>query len=236
MKIRDIGFAFGFRDWTTDGQVYHQRLRSRSMSLMIYVQQRLSIAKIESDLIDSIWFRPVENCVLLAPQLRGTALYIDVPIYWDQFGELSDADAINALFCDLHELGFTKIPARYNVPVDVLRNMVSSFRDGGFVNEWQFKKRHYRARNVKAELNCSLDTEHFRLSLIVWQNGIEVFNDVILKTGNDPIFYHNEFKDLKLVDGYIIISRRQPNLIDGVLNHAPFFQWALPVLRSDAQP
>ncbi|MGJ8628518.1 MAG: hypothetical protein ACSHXB_16275 [Sulfitobacter sp.] len=228
MKLRDIGFSFGFGNWMADGQVCHQSLLSKSWSLLIFVQQALTKAKFENDQINSIWFRPIQNCASLEPTNRGGNLYVDVRIDWDHFAGLNDPDKINALLCDLFEQGLSNIPESFNAPVDFLRDTVAAFREGGFINEWIFVTRSFRAKKAKAQLNCALDTEQFKLTLVVWQDGKEVFNDVILKTFTDPLYFHDAFKDIKCIDGEIVVLRRHPKLIDGVPLDAPLFQWKLP--------
>lgn len=228
MKLRDIGFSFGFGNWTADGQACHQRLLSKSWSLLTFVQQALTKAKIENDQINSIWFRPIQTCPTLEATIRRGNLYIDVRIDWNHFANLTDPDKINELFCQLIEQGLGDIPENYNIPLDFLRGTVAEFRNGGYANEWTFVTRQFRAQKAKAQLHCALDTEHFRLTLIVWQNGEEVFNDVILKTNTDPVYYYHEFKGIKYVNGQIVVLRRQPKWVDGTIDYTPLFQWALP--------
>lgn len=227
MKLRDIGFTFGFSDWAVDGKTHHQSLSQKSWAILVYIQKRLAKSKLETDGISGIWFAPVQERELLPVTQRGSSLNIDVRMDWDHFEKLSTNEEVNALICDLYEQGLDRIEPERNLPVDFVRDTIRDFREGNYENKWTFKTKNFRAKNVKAQLDCTLDIESFQLLLTVWQGGEEVFHDIILQTYPDPFYYYYAFKDLQLKDDVIVVPRRKPALTKAEPDDKPLFQWVL---------
>lgn len=227
MKLRDVGFTFGFADWAVDGDIHHQSLSHKSWSIFVYIQQRLTKAKINTDGITGIWFAPVQERTLLPVVQRGSNLIVDVRINWDHFAALETCNEVNGLFCDLYEQGLDRIEQERGLPVDFLRDTICEFRDGHYENRWTFKTKVFRAKKTKAQLDCVMNTQSFRLILIIWQHEKEVFRDVILETDPDPFFFYYQFKDVLLKDGVVSVQRRKPQLTDSGQDPTPLFAWEL---------
>ena len=224
MKLRFLGVEFGFGTKMTDGQQFHSLFRIKANAISTYLVKRLLQAKIKHDNLNEIFFRPLQDKEPAPLSLEEKDLCVDTTIDWKAFeSSLTDADKLNSLLCDFFERGFRRIDPEWALPTEQFVQWVQDYRDGGCKTEWTQKTRKFRGTRIKASLECSVDTEWFQLTLRVEDNGELIFDEVILKTGNEPGEYYYKFKDLSYKDGVLSVIKRGPEMVDGVLSDVPLY-------------
>ncbi len=103
------------------------------------------------------------------------------------------------------------------IPCDFLINTVLDFKNGGCKNEWVHKTKTFKEHGIKATLLCRLTVNYFALELIIEKNKQELFKKEILKTKPHSIQYKQEFKDIVIKDGKLVITKdmyQNPSLFE----------------------
>lgn len=93
------------------------------------------------------------------------------------------------------------------VPVEVLLSLHQQFREGGYKNEWLFKKKPLRDWGIYIYLNCYFTTFDFRLELEAYDLKSKEFvtKGIVLQTPPDELCYDFKFKQISIMDDKLII-------------------------------
>jgi len=93
------------------------------------------------------------------------------------------------------------------IPYDFLIETLSNFKLGGFNNEWIHKKKICKDYGVIAYLKCRLTSNYFSLELIIEKSKKEIYKKEVLRTLPNVIMYKDEFKDIQVVEGKLLIMK-----------------------------
>jgi hypothetical protein len=94
------------------------------------------------------------------------------------------------------------------IPIEEILAGIEKFKSEGMRNEWLFKSRTFREHSLKASLLCTLTMEEFSLRLQVERRKELVFNDVVIRTDPDEIAFEPQFKDIKIADNHLVVTKR----------------------------
>ncbi len=82
------------------------------------------------------------------------------------------------------------------IPSKDLEEIVLSFREKKFINEWVFKKKQFKKNGITASLQCQLTINYFALNLLIEKENKKNFNSEIFRSLPNSIIYKDEFKDI----------------------------------------
>jgi len=91
---------------------------------------------------------------------------------------------------------FEKIETKYQIPSSEMLASYNELKEKNFVNERLITKKTDRTRKLLTELHCAVTIEKYVLSLKVFRDKQEVYNQVILETVPDEYAYANKVKKL----------------------------------------
>lgn len=133
------------------------------------------------------------------------------------------------MFHSLYEEAFKRLGEDRDYPVARLIDILHGFREGGYRNEWTFKRRLFREYGLKAALDCRLELDRFVLRLTITKAGVIVFEDDILTTAPDPLFWYYRYKDIRVRNGQVeVIGRNDRQTEDGAWEAEVLFTWKIP--------
>lgn len=140
-------------------------------------------------------------------------LCVEIPFDEKKYVTLEEETELNEFFIEMLETGITKAAKEYDIPVQAMQEGIKDFRAGGYVNEWKFKARMFRDIGIKCILNCKLTMQAFHLYLQIMKGKEEIFNEEIYTSLPDEICFHNELKDVILVDDKIVVIGKLNNAV-----------------------
>ncbi|MBV6290499.1 hypothetical protein [Pseudomonas aegrilactucae] len=132
-------------------------------------------------------------------------------------------DEFHEFYISMLVKGLSECSREHAIPLNAILEIIESFREGGYRNEWVFQKKLFREQNIEAILLCRLDVNNFVLTLRLNCKKEVIFEQEILKTKPDEIIYTNKFKSLEVSDGAVLVVDKFGNTV---------FSTALPRLNS----
>ena len=111
-------------------------------------------------------------------------------------------------YLSLLERGYLQAQGfKESVPMEALLSLHQQFREGGYKNEWLFKKKLLRNFGIYIYLNCYFTTFDFSLELEVYDLKTKalVTKGIILQTPPDEICYDYKFKQISIMHDKLII-------------------------------
>jgi hypothetical protein len=94
------------------------------------------------------------------------------------------------------------------LPYQYIIDLLLDFRSKGHEYEWQFKSKAFREYGIKVNLLGRLTVNYFSLQLTIEKNKQLVFKQEILKTLPSVTHFHDEFKDIKIENGKLFVTRK----------------------------
>ena len=95
----------------------------------------------------------------------------------------------------------------HDIPVDELLKLYQQFRDGGYKNEWLFKKKMIRDYGIKVLLEHVLTQYTYHLRLTVTDlKGNYINSGYIYTTYPDDIFFNKNVRHLLVTDKTLMIT------------------------------
>ncbi len=119
-------------------------------------------------------------------------------------------------YLSIYERGYYIANEYCDIQVDKLIGLNQMFRDGGYRNEWLFKKKMIREYGIYVFFKCYLTSIDFRLELEVYNlKQTELLTKgVVLQTAPDRICFGKEFNKGIKIDGkimYLLDFLEKPN-------------------------
>ena len=110
-------------------------------------------------------------------------------------------------YLGLLERGYELISRYKEIPMEALRECHDKFRQGGYKNEWLFKKLRVKEYGLRFELNCYFTMFDFRLVLSAYdlKDGSLLAEDVVLQTYPNEDAFDYKFKFVEVHGSDIVI-------------------------------
>ena len=111
-------------------------------------------------------------------------------------------------YLSLLERGYMQAATfKEGVPVESLLSLHQQFRDGGYKNEWLFKRKPVRDFGIYIYLKCYFTSFDFRLELEVYGLKTKEFvtKGVVIQTPPDEVCYDYKFKEIALKNDKLVI-------------------------------
>ena len=98
------------------------------------------------------------------------------------------------------EEGYIEASKSIPLPLDILFGLNDLFRQGGYKNEWLFKKKQIKEFGIYVYLNCYFTTSDFHLELEAYdlKKTRLIAKDVILRTPPDEICFDKDFRSIRI--------------------------------------
>jgi hypothetical protein len=203
-------------DWTEFQSHENSDFQFETRHICNYIERRLAPEKVVMDGFNRI---VVVGQSAPGPMFVNSShvLSVPVPINMDQWRPLVETERPN-YYANLLKAGFDRCATQYNIPVDNMTRWLAELEREGYRNEWVYKIKKFPQFGIRCALECSLTIHAFILTLRVSDRHGEIFCDTILTTKPDEIIFHNQFKDIVVDRGAIVVTKRTT---DGVLFRMP---------------
>lgn len=194
MRLKGLFLLPDLVDYRTDPAA---SFRWQTRFVCHYVQRFVTARKVQADGFNRI-------CVICKEVVHvpifinsSNALTVQVPFDMAVYESTSVAD-LPEYFIGLLEAGLSIACENQNLPFDVYKEAIDSFRALGYKNRWVHKEKAFRAAGLKCRLLCELDLSWFHLVLEVERAGEVVLSHEILRTLPDEVIFAHRFKDIEL--------------------------------------
>ncbi len=94
------------------------------------------------------------------------------------------------------------------IPYDFLIDTTLDFKGNSYKNEWIHKRKNLKEYGIKSYLICKLTCNYFSLDLMIEEGKQEIYRQEILKTLPSGVFYKDEFDDMKVEGGNLVITKK----------------------------
>ncbi len=118
-----------------------------------------------------------------------------MPLHWTekdlvQYLNMKDKNDRISLYLDLLREGLKKAALIKEIHIDELFSMIDSFQEGGCMNEWLFKTKTIRARNIRTVFICYFTTYAFELKLFLHDNNKNLLAEKkVFRVYPDEVFF-----------------------------------------------
>jgi hypothetical protein len=111
-------------------------------------------------------------------------------------------------YLELFETGFRKASKWKDVPLSYLLSLIDDFREKGYRNEWQHKKKRFKEQDIEVILDCRFTTNYFELIATINQISTkkELCSGAVITTDPDEICFDKLFKDVLIDKANIVIT------------------------------
>lgn len=225
MILKHFYLALDSNDFPNSGTVSDFNFQTNFITQ--FVEKRLQKEKFETKNFNMIMLRakkePKENilvedhykCLTVEVQFdekRYKELYPfvnDYPLKGELIKPVEKKGDFNDFLIGIIIQGLEKARTqKAEIPYQFLLDTTLDFKVQGYKNEWIHITRTFKEYNIKASLLCKLTVNYFSLELIIEKNKQEIFRKEIFRTLSNGTFYHDEFKDIKIVEGKLIVTRK----------------------------
>jgi len=133
----------------------------------------------------------------------SNVLIVEVPFCEEEYNATAKED-LNEYFLGLLASGFSKCSE--SIPNDKLLEGIEKFRQNGNKNEWDLKSKFLRHLGIKWIIRCKLTLDDFILVLLLFKNGQQLFEEEILRTKPDEVFFAEHLRRIKFSGDSIVLS------------------------------
>lgn len=126
----------------------------------------------------------------------------------EQYTQMVNLTERYEFYLSLLERGYRQAATfKEEVSVDALLSLHQQFRDGGYKNEWLFKKKQIRDFGIYIYLNCYFTSFDFRLELEAYSLKTKelVTKGIVIRTPPNEVCYDYKFKQIALEDDKLVI-------------------------------
>jgi len=126
-----------------------------------------------------------------------------------KFSSLTKQEDRYEYYLELLENGYMyALSQGYEFGQDKLLELHHKFREGGYKNEWLWKKKLFRDKDMYVFFKCALTTFKFTLTLEVYNAKQTqcLLKEVIFRTAPDSLLYDKDIRNLVIDDGKMTIT------------------------------
>lgn len=111
-------------------------------------------------------------------------------------------------YLELLEEGFKQADKFTSIPIEILLQILSEFKENNCKNEWLHKKKRFKEDDLEILLTCEFTTNYFRVMVTVIQitTKYELARGPIITTEPDEVLFEKMFKDILVDKNHIIIT------------------------------
>jgi len=181
-------------------------VRDQTRHIGNYLGRRLAELKFQADGFNRI-------CVVGQTKPESTyinsaaTLSVHIPLDMDECTSVP-RDELSNYYATLLKTGLEKCASEYRIPVDELLSWLQEMKQDGYRNEWTFKDKLFRSKDIRCRLTCAMDLDKFTLRLTIFNKDAPVLDKIILITPPDEIAFHSKFKDVVIEGEHIVVTTR----------------------------
>ncbi len=111
-------------------------------------------------------------------------------------------------YLELLEKGFKQANKFKPIPLNVLLDIISEFKENDCKNKWLHKRKRFNDYDLEIILNCEFTTNYFKLIVTINQLSTkkELVKGAVITTEPDEVLFDKMFKDILIKDKKIIIT------------------------------
>lgn len=176
-----------------------------------FVNRHLKKAKFQSPNFKKIGFVLSKNP--REPFCDDKFLTIELLADLDVYDHLTSVEEKGDYFVAKITEGLKKARNKFDIPEEEILTSLKLLKDLGYKNEWIYKSKKFKEKEITAELSCSLDIESFRLILKTFASDKLISENLVLQTKPDELIYDHKFKDLIVKNGMLLITDKFDNVV-----------------------
>ena len=191
----------------SNDEAYPFYLKSRS--LCDFIERHLNSLKIKTDGFNQLDVRAfkadppaqvyVDSSQVLCVQLRVDSDFLPNI-------KAMDKKEINEFYISFLNQGMAATAEfDYQYPRKEIEEAVERFRAGDYVNRWVFKRKRITGRKAYCVLECDIDTEHFRMDLVVLRDEIEIYRQNVVTDEPNSMITDRYFGTLEVVGDEVVV-------------------------------
>ena len=93
----------------------------------------------------------------------------------------------------------------YQYPRKEIEEAIDRFRAGDYVNRWVFKRKRITGRKAYCVLECDIDTEHFRMDVVVLRDETEIYRQNVVTDEPNSMITDRYFGTLEVVGDEVVV-------------------------------
>jgi hypothetical protein len=178
--------------------------RDQTRYICNFIQRYLKSHDLEANGFNKI-------CIVCKSVPRGAcyvnssnALIIEIPFCIDDYCSIAKED-LPEYFISLLNIGFDKGSKEFSLPIGDICTAVNLFRNTAYENKYVFLERNFKLIGLKCRLLCAFKMSYFSLTFEAIRGSELVFSQEILRTIPDEVVFSHKFKEIKFIDGQLIV-------------------------------
>lgn len=155
----------------------------------------------------SVYISPKEDKC----KVDGKGIFL-VPLHWIeedivQYLNMKDENERISLYLDLLREGLKKAAQIKEIHIIELLSMIDSFQEGGCKNEWLFKSKTIRERNIRTVFFCYFTTYAFELKLFLYDNKKNLIAEkIVFRIYPDEVFFQSFISQVTVDEDFLYID------------------------------
>ncbi len=202
---------FLYPDLVTFPQEFTSSFRDRTRYVCNFIGREISAAKFQTPGFKRLCIVGSQNPSPACFQI-DSALSVEIGLDREEYDRLSKEE-LPEYFLALLNAGFEKTSRQFALPLEQIDQAISKFRALNYKNAWTHVEKTFRMERLKCKLSCELTMDRFSLTLNVNKNGSTILHQEVLTTPPDEVSFHHRFKELKFVDGKVVVQDKYGRLV-----------------------
>ncbi len=135
------------------------------------------------------------------------ALRVDVPFEITRYEAIKGSQDCE-YYLELLREGFVEASKFKSIPLEALLRLMTEFKANGCRNEWHYKTRRFKEKDLDVLLECKFTTSEFRLVATISRMSTksQLCSGTLLMTPPDEIYFEKLFKDIVLDGRFIVVT------------------------------
>lgn len=202
MKLKNIYLYPDLVEFQSDAI---QLFRDQTRYICNFLQRQLKSSDLETNGFNKI-------CIVCKSMPRAAcyvnssnALIVEIPFSVEEYFSVA-AEDLPDYFINLLSIGFNKASKEFYLPIDTLSAAIKLFRNIEYKNEWVYVEKNFKLIGLKCRLLCAFKVNYFSLTFEAIRGHELIFSQEILRTMPDEVTFSHRFKEMKFVDGQIVVT------------------------------
>lgn len=204
MKFKSLYFNLNRSDYPNE---YGYRLLLKSRHFCAYVEREI-LKKAKAETVGfNRWVIEFHDNPNKYPRINTEKVLVS-HLKFDQ-AEFDRALKTNTSKYFVHKLETALDHIRkynYGLPIVEIEKGIIGFVNGGYRNEWIYKKKKSEDRKTEVRLKCILDENKFTLDIEIYKGKELAFGKNLLKLDPDPVAYYHRFNDIIFQHDNVLIT------------------------------
>lgn len=203
MKLRYIATQYIWNKNKDDYTAFAEIIDWNARFICNWLSKAVRKLQIETESVNMLCFRQSPDQAWSEIQKSSHSLISYIPLSMDDQMRLRAMPCLidrYEFYLSFLEKGYVEASKIIPLPLDILLGLHDRFRQGGYRNEWLFKKMIIQEYGLFVLLNCYFTTFDFHLELEAYdlKKTRLIAKDVIFSTPPDEICFDKDFRSIRI--------------------------------------